>query len=355
MLKRFFSTKVGQPALRGTLLKCTQPDMPTILAFPDLLDNPETLRPLFNKKLLEIRNVWLLNYRNSWLGDRADTMGAEEMADDVIHFMDKNHITMASVVGSGFGGRVATFAGILKYHRITSMVGLDYSPMDLTKHAAYKELKAAIELSASIDLAGKSRQEVESVLRKGVPNPRILSALRSNLTEGEGNNLFWKSGVRELARNMNLKDERANIGKFPLIGLFPGRALFFYAERSQWVHQSSNTIPIYNLFPRVRGNYGKFIDHVDTDNHHLAETEHVVSLARRIYDFYRWYDGVHPLLKDRSEIGKVAVPLRSFNDLSKEEAENLIPVGDGTIPKMIPIHRHHNWGFSPNANDIHFP
>eukprot|EP00358_Blepharisma_japonicum_P006007 CAMPEP_0202944978 /NCGR_PEP_ID=MMETSP1395-20130829/5923_1 /ASSEMBLY_ACC=CAM_ASM_000871 /TAXON_ID=5961 /ORGANISM="Blepharisma japonicum, Strain Stock R1072" /LENGTH=161 /DNA_ID=CAMNT_0049644469 /DNA_START=202 /DNA_END=684 /DNA_ORIENTATION=+ len=161
-------------------------------------------------------------------------MSPENLADDVIHFMDKNHITMASLVGCGFGGRVASIAGILKYHRITSVVGLDYSPMDITKHAAYKELKAAVEFCAQLDLAGKSKNEVEAILKKNVPNQRLLVGLRANLTEGDGNKLFWKSGMKELAKNMNAKDPNLNIGKFPMVGLFPGRALFLYAERSQW-------------------------------------------------------------------------------------------------------------------------
>eukprot|EP00360_Condylostoma_magnum_P000056 CAMPEP_0168316182 /NCGR_PEP_ID=MMETSP0210-20121227/14771_1 /TAXON_ID=40633 /ORGANISM="Condylostoma magnum, Strain COL2" /LENGTH=48 /DNA_ID= /DNA_START= /DNA_END= /DNA_ORIENTATION= len=48
---------------------------------------------------------------------------------------------MASVIGHGFGAKVAVMAGIMKYHRITSVVGIDYSPLDYTNHAVWKELK----------------------------------------------------------------------------------------------------------------------------------------------------------------------------------------------------------------------
>ena len=66
---------------------------------------------------------------------------------------------------------------------------------------------------------------------------------------------------------MNTKDEYINISKFPLIGIFPGRAFALYGERSRFVHQSSNTIPLYNIFPTLLGEYGRFIDHIDTDLH----------------------------------------------------------------------------------------
>ena len=113
---RHFSSKLVKStdvAIHGTFVRGSRPDMPTILAFPDLLERPESLRPLFNKKLYEFRNVWFLSYRNSWLSDRNKSMTAEELADDVIRFMDKHHIASASLVGHGFGARVATITAFL--------------------------------------------------------------------------------------------------------------------------------------------------------------------------------------------------------------------------------------------------
>jgi len=345
----------GPVTLRGQFIRAARPDMPTVIAFPDLCEKPEVLRPLFNKKFHEYRNLWLLSYRNSWMSNRADSMEAEEIAEDVTNFMNQHNITTASLLGHGFGARIATITGILKYHRITSVVGLDYSPMDYTEHECWKELKAAVELASSIELQSKTRNEVVALLRNNIHNSRLRQVFTSNLAEAENGQLFWRSGMKELAASMNLKDFRANIGRFPLIGLFPGRAMFFYAERGNWVHQSSNTIPIYNLFPKLKGEYGYFIDHVNTDNHWLFETDHVTSMSRRIADFYRWYDGVHHLLKDRSEIGKIAVPVRARSDLTAEEQQHLIEEGNPTVPKMVPPHYHHNYAFNSEASKVKFP
>lgn len=324
-------------------MKSTTADMPTILAFPDLLEDPNVLRPLFNKQLLEYRNVWLLSYRNSWNSDQNSSMDPEELANDVIHFMDKHRITTASVLGSGFGGKIAVTAGIMKYHRITSVVSLDYSPMDLRQHAAYKELKAAIDAVSKIKLT--TRAEVELAVRKSVSSLKLQRLIIKGLAEDEKKNLFWRNGFKELSESMNNKDERQNFGNFPLIGLYPGRAMFLNAERSPWVHMSSNTIPIYNLFPVLYGQYGMFIDHYDTDNHNLYETEHVTSIAKRIFNFYRWFDGVHLLLKHRGEVGKVAVPIRHRNDVDPSERHLIWEDGDPSIPEMVPVHRHHNWAY----------
>jgi pimeloyl-ACP methyl ester carboxylesterase len=69
-----------------------------------------------------------------------------------MRFMDKHRITSASLFGHGFGARVATITGVLKYHRVSSVVGIDYAPMDYTKHDCWVELKMAIENAARIDL-----------------------------------------------------------------------------------------------------------------------------------------------------------------------------------------------------------
>ena len=50
-----------------------------------------------------------------------------------------------------------------------------------------------------------------------------------------------------------------------------------FAERRNWVHQSGNTFHIYNLRPQLYNKYGKFVGHVDTDNHWLHETDHLLN------------------------------------------------------------------------------
>lgn len=56
--------------LRGTLLKGRRSDLPTMIWFSDLVEPVENFASFFNQpgnKILDVRNVWLLNYRN--MGD----------------------------------------------------------------------------------------------------------------------------------------------------------------------------------------------------------------------------------------------------------------------------------------------
>ena len=87
----------------------------------------------------------------------------------------------------------------------------------------------------------------------------------------------------------------------------------------------------------------------------MHETDQAKGIATRIAEFYKWYDGVHPLLRDRSEIGKIALPVRRREDFSAEEQQFLIEEGNPTIPKMVPIHRHHNWAYSEEGRKVQIP
>jgi hypothetical protein len=56
--------------LRGTFLKGKKTDLPTMIWFSDLVEPVENFEKFFTQegsKILDVRNVWLLNYRN--MGD----------------------------------------------------------------------------------------------------------------------------------------------------------------------------------------------------------------------------------------------------------------------------------------------
>ena len=137
--------------------------------------------------------------------------------------MDSKKITTASLFGHGFGAKIASITGILKYHRITSVIGIDYSPQDMTKHDAWIELKSAVESAAAIDLH-QSEAAIRAAIKECSDNARLNKAIANNLEGSEADGFHWNSGMQELAHNMNLKDMDENLGRWPMIGLFPGRA-----------------------------------------------------------------------------------------------------------------------------------
>ena len=58
--------------LRGTFLKGRKDDLPTMIWFSELLEPAENFEKFFTRadnKILDVRNVWLLNIRNMALSD----------------------------------------------------------------------------------------------------------------------------------------------------------------------------------------------------------------------------------------------------------------------------------------------
>ncbi len=109
----------------------------------DLVEPCENFKPFFDErknKVLDVRNVWLLDYRNFGESDHHDSFDMDDVAQDIIRFMDENKITMATIGGHGFGAKVATATASANIDRFTGVVCLDGGPLDHTYHDAYQEL-----------------------------------------------------------------------------------------------------------------------------------------------------------------------------------------------------------------------
>ena len=62
--------------LRGTFLKGRKHDLPTLIWFSDLIEPVENFEKFFIKKdnkILDVRNIWLLNYRNMGHSDHHES------------------------------------------------------------------------------------------------------------------------------------------------------------------------------------------------------------------------------------------------------------------------------------------
>lgn len=66
--------------LRGRFIQGRQGDLPTLIWLSDLLEPSENFYKFFTRpdnKILDVRNVWLVNYRNMGDSDHHDSFGLE--------------------------------------------------------------------------------------------------------------------------------------------------------------------------------------------------------------------------------------------------------------------------------------
>ena len=128
--------------------------------------------------------------------------------------------------------------------------------------------------------------------------------------------------------------------------MWTGKCFFIFPEYSRYVHLNNNTLAIYKVCAHAKS-MGTEIFAIQGDdniqNHWMYEHEEISQTTqskllryRSFNRFIRMYDGVHVLLKDRSEVGKFFIPAVPY---SKVDPDHL-------YGESSPAHSHHNWRYS---------
>ena len=123
--------------------------------FSDLVEPSENFKKFFemqNSKILDVRNVWLLDYRNMGNSDHHESFAMGDISADIVRFMDEQKITMATLGGHGFGAKLATATANANLDRFTGVINLEGGPVCHKYHEAWYELKDNIDFAANMKL-----------------------------------------------------------------------------------------------------------------------------------------------------------------------------------------------------------
>lgn len=240
-----------------------------------------------------MRNVWLLDYRNQGASDHHESYSLEEMSDDIVRFMNENRITMATIGGHGFGAKVATATAINHMDRFTGVMSLEGGPIDHRYHEAYQELASYIEFCAKINLSGIDSAGLIRTIEKGVACKKWASIFKQAVNT-DGSSPSWNINLADLYKNTQRRMPDVAIWS-DHYGLWPGQAWARFAANSQWVHLSTNTLPFYNVFPRLEGQFpGDINVHADSLEGPLTHWMHehpdgdVRQLSSQMANWLRW-------------------------------------------------------------------
>jgi len=83
------------------------------------------------------------------------------------------------------------------------------------------------------------------------------SIFKKNL-DVDSSTLSWKNNMAALNKN-TLKAYPDTAIWSESYGLWPGQTLAIFAAHSRWIHLSTNTLPFYNVFPRLEGQFPALI------------------------------------------------------------------------------------------------
>lgn len=307
--------------IRGEFIEGRAKDLPTLLWFADLCEPVANFKSFFTQKdnkVLDYRNVWLLDHRNFGESDHHESFALHDMSDDVMRFMDKENITMATIGGHGFGAKVATVTAVNNMNRFTGVMCLDGGPVDHRYHDAYLELRSYVEAAKKLDLNSVDLAGAYKHLDNHIECPKWRAIFKQNI-EKEKNPLQWKMNLDGLHKNMSKFQPDVALWS-EAYGLWPGQTFALFPAYSRWIHLSTNTLPFYNVFPRLEGNFpsGNFNTHGTDEspaNHWMHEGDHETrwTLSQHMSRWLRWKDGANVLLADKSEAGWKFIPDRGFD------------------------------------------
>lgn len=249
-----YQTDTEKVRIRGKFIKSRNTDMPTMLWFPEVLEPSENWEKWFSRsdnKVLDYRNVWVLNPRNFGDSDHHNSFDLEEIANDIRRFIDENKLTYVTVGGHGYGAKVASVFGSFYNDRTSGVICLEGGPIDQTYHEAWEEVRNLIIGCSKLNLSKMNTNDINKKIDSLTENQKWRSIIRQNLIEGKGS-LQWRFNMDKLAENV--QHQNCDISSWSSrYGLYPGRAFVLFSEFSRWIFLNTNTIPFYQFFPKLEG------------------------------------------------------------------------------------------------------
>ena len=108
-----------------------------------------------------------------------------------------------------------------------------------------------MEKLGTFDIATLSKQEVEKKIDLIVEDENWNRIFKQNINTSRGHPQ-WNFNFDGLLQNMRLR--KPDVAAWDAsYGLWPGRAWALFASHSPWIHVATNTLPFYDVFPRLQG------------------------------------------------------------------------------------------------------
>jgi esterase len=191
------------------------------------------------KKLAENFKVYLLDLRNHGDSFYDNEFTYEAMANDLVNFIESEHVDNPIIIGHSMGGKVAMKFAVNFPQLFEKLIVVDIAPRAYPPH--HQQILKGLQ---SIDLKSlRSRKDADDQLSEYIPDLGVRQFLLKNLTRDSENNFKWKINLPVIAEKIE------NIGE----GLEDRMAsdkptLFIRGENSDYI-SNDDSISIISFFP----------------------------------------------------------------------------------------------------------
>lgn len=137
----------------------------------------------------------LIDLRNHGESDQHDSMTYEDMANDLVRYLDKAQVSHVNVIGHAMGAKIGMALATLFEDRVQSVIALDAAPVDnalYDKDLLQKNQKSLDDL-LSLDIEGKTRKTVIDMLNEKFEDKGVAALVSMNIIYdgNQSNTVKW--------------------------------------------------------------------------------------------------------------------------------------------------------------------
>ena len=180
----------------------------------------------FGKEFGELIPTHVLDLRNHGRSFHSESMSHDDLANDILHYMEFHNIEKANLLGHSLGGKAVMQFAIKYPEKVNKLIVVDISPKAYPPHH-----QGIIKALQSVDFTKvESRQDVEKVLGEYIHEKFVIQFLMKNLYWTEDKKLDWRFNLNTLAEKYT--EFVSNAIKF---GIFNGPTLFLAGANSNYI------------------------------------------------------------------------------------------------------------------------
>lgn len=195
----------------------------------------------FGKEMGELFPTHLVDLRNHGKSFHSENMSHDDLADDILRYMELHGLEKANLLGHSLGGKAVMQFAIKYPEKVEKLIVVDITPKAYPPHH-----QGIIKALQSVDFnTVTSRHGVEEVLAQYIPEKSVIQFLAKNLYWTEDKKLAWRFNLSTLAEKYS--EFVSNAIKF---GVFEGKTLFIAGEKSNYI-LPQDVFQIKHQFPQA--------------------------------------------------------------------------------------------------------
>lgn len=199
-----------------------------------LLGSGQNWRTIAGRLSVPDRTIYLPDARNHGTSPHSVDHSYDDMAGDLVEFLDNREIKSAHVVGHSVGALAVMLSACQHPGRVRSLVSVDFAPR------AYKSAnRHVLDAMTEIDLEGVStRQAVAQQLESKLKDRTLVMFVMTNLKQDESGGYRWRVNLPALLSFTHAMSQY----EMPETSQYAGPSLFLRGDRSEYVREADEPL-----------------------------------------------------------------------------------------------------------------